>query len=74
MQHHSASLVMPISDPRDRFFYPHHKPMQDTYYPYPETCSDISVLLKIFIVQCSVVCYPYPDTSSDISVLLKFLF
>ena len=24
-------LVMPISDPRDRFFYPHHTPMQDSY-------------------------------------------
>ena len=29
--HCSASLVMPISDPRDRFFYPHHTPMKDTY-------------------------------------------
>ena len=32
IRHHSASLVMPISDPRDRFFYPHHTPMKDTYY------------------------------------------
>ena len=31
VRHHSASLVMPISDPRDRFFYPHHTPMKDTY-------------------------------------------
>ena len=31
VRHHSASLVMPISDPRDRFFYPHHTPMIDTY-------------------------------------------
>ena len=23
--------MMPISDPRDRFFYPHHTPMKDTY-------------------------------------------
>ena len=23
VRHHSASLVMPISDPRDRFVYPH---------------------------------------------------
>ena len=29
--HHSASLVMPISDRRDRFFYPHHTPMKDTH-------------------------------------------
>ena len=28
---HSAGLVMPISDPRDRFFYPHHTLMKDTY-------------------------------------------
>ena len=32
VRHHSASLVMPISDPRDRFFYPHHTPMKDTYF------------------------------------------
>ena len=23
--------MMPISDPRDRFFYPHHTPIKDTY-------------------------------------------
>ena len=28
---HSASPVMPISDPRDGFFYPHHTSMKDTY-------------------------------------------
>ena len=27
----NKSLVMPISDPRDRSFYPHHTPMKDTY-------------------------------------------
>ena len=27
-----ASLMMPISDPRNRFFYPHHTPMKDTYF------------------------------------------
>ena len=31
VRHHSASLVMPISDPRDRLFYPRHTPMKDTY-------------------------------------------
>ena len=30
--HHSASLVMPINDPRDRFFYPYHTPMKDYKY------------------------------------------
>ena len=29
---HSASLVMPIGDPRDRFFYPSLILMMDTYY------------------------------------------
>ena len=33
VRHHSASPVMPISDPRDRFFYPHHTSMKDTYMP-----------------------------------------
>ena len=29
---HLGSLFgMPISDPRDRFFYPHHAPMKDTF-------------------------------------------
>ena len=32
VRHHSASLVMPISDPRDRYFYSHHTPMKDTYF------------------------------------------
>ena len=27
----AASLMKPISDPRDRFFYPHHTPMKVTY-------------------------------------------
>ena len=31
VRHHLESLVMLISDPRDRFFYPHHTPMKDTY-------------------------------------------
>ena len=31
VRHHSASLVMPISDPRGRFFYPHHTSVKDTY-------------------------------------------
>ena len=29
--HHSASLVMPIGDPRDRFFYPTLILMIDSY-------------------------------------------
>ena len=29
--HHSASLVMPISDPRDRFFYPTLTLLIDSY-------------------------------------------
>ena len=35
--HCSASLGKPISDPRDRFFYPHHTPMIDTYFLTYET-------------------------------------
>ena len=31
VRHHSAGLVMPISDPRDRFFCPHHTPIKGTY-------------------------------------------
>ena len=42
VRHHSASLVMPNSDPRDRFFYPHHTPMKDIYnlqHQYPKVPS-----------------------------------
>ena len=31
VRHHSASFMMPISDPRYRLFYPHRTPMKDTY-------------------------------------------
>ena len=31
VRHHSASLVMQISDPRDRLFHPHHTPTNDPY-------------------------------------------
>ena len=31
VRHHAASLRMPISVPRHRFFYPHHTPMKNTY-------------------------------------------
>ena len=37
VRHHEASLLMPISDPHDRFFYPHHTPMIDTYILRPCT-------------------------------------
>ena len=32
VRHHSASLAMPVIDPRDRFFCPHQTPIKDTYY------------------------------------------
>ena len=38
VRHHWASLVMPISDPRDRFFYTHNTPIYylslATYFLY----------------------------------------
>ena len=30
-RHHEACRVMPNSDPSDRFFYPHHTHMIDTF-------------------------------------------
>ena len=36
VRHHKASLVMPISDPRNRFFCPHHTPMNSILF-YPIT-------------------------------------
>ena len=35
--------MMPISDPRDRFFYPHHTLMKDTYNP---SCPQILTVLQ----------------------------
>ena len=36
---------MPISDPHDRFFYPHHTHMKDTYnLPYRQTNHGITIL------------------------------
>ena len=53
-RHHSASLVMPISDPRDRFFYPHHTPMKDTYYPHPVS-SELEISgIREAVGDCSV--------------------
>ena len=31
VRHHEACRVMPISDPRDRIFYPYHTSMKDTH-------------------------------------------
>ena len=45
VRHLSASLMMPISDPHDRFLYPHHTPMKDTYIlPY---VTEFVVLLAV---------------------------
>ena len=52
VRHHSASLVMPISDPRDRFFNPHHAPMKDTYYFNIREYFEISVF-KISSADCN---------------------
>ena len=46
--HHSASLVMPISDLRDRFFYPHHTPMKDTYCS--TLPSDFALYLWLYLI------------------------
>ena len=48
VRHHSASLVMPISDPHDRFFYPHHTPMIDTYYLLPIRTQGLYDIFNIF--------------------------
>ena len=36
--------MMPISDPRDRFFYPHHTPMKDTYISSDEITVSLNSL------------------------------
>ena len=56
VRHHSASLVMPISDPRYRFFYSQHTPMKDTYY-LPRS-RDCFALLQIL-------CEEKPRESND---------
>ena len=56
VRHHSASLLMPNSDPCDRFFYPHQTPMKDTYslahglrQLTPHAKSDVSCLQTTLI-------------------------
>ena len=39
--------MMPISDHRDRFFYPRHTPMQDTYFLQEMTSNGRERKLKI---------------------------
>ena len=51
VRHHSASLVMPISDPRDRFFYAHHTPMKDTYNIRPDKLSQVPPA-EVLIIGC----------------------
>ena len=54
--------MMPLSDPRDRFFYPHHTPMKDTYCL---ACAEVEhrynfsdVILGIGSVEfCPVFCF-----------------
>ena len=51
--HCSASfgtLVVPISDPRDRFFYLHHTRMKDTYILTNET----GFVLSLAVLEISV--------------------
>ena len=57
---------MPISDPRDRFFYPHHTHMKDTYIipSLPETIIFsmkyfiLSILMRLVKISCTDVCPP----------------
>ena len=51
--------MMPISDPRDRSFYPHHTPMKDTnnitfisvdLVPYEIFCADFAISCKVGMI------------------------
>ena len=57
---HSGSLfgIMPISDPRERFFYPHHTPMKDTYSLGKE--AGVFIIAAAFI-RINMVCRPGPE-------------
>ena len=44
--HCLASLLIPVSDPRDRFFYPHHTPMKDTYNIITQPITVLSYLVQ----------------------------
>ena len=42
---------MPISDPRDRLFYPHHTHMKDTYILYFSAQAYVAILHKNRLVK-----------------------
>ena len=44
--------MMPISDPRDRFFYPHHTSMKDTYYLLDTQHICVGYAMLLGIIQC----------------------
>ena len=50
--HHSASLVMPILDPRDRFFYPKLTLLIDCYYLKYNIYVEVIIHFQTFSLYC----------------------
>ena len=58
---------MPISDPRDRFFYPYHTPMKDTY-------NLIHDRIKITCIKCIGCIGSHVSTSSsDVGLYSRYV-
>ena len=57
--HHSASLVMPIGDPRDGFFYPTLTFMRDSYVKIWETyCLHVCLILyQVYVCKILSSCF-----------------
>ena len=60
VRHHSASLVMPNSDPHDRFFYPNHTRLLSDAEQWSRvtdfslhTTHPCKILIVLYAVQCS---------------------
>ena len=72
-----------LSDPRDRFFYPHHTPMKDTYnlsldamfYAFPNRhCFKRQVsILKCFLILVSRVGMNLLHGKPDVKIFYRFL-
>ena len=70
--------MMPVSDPRDRFFYPHHTPMKDTYFTsqhvYVQTSQLWLIYTCIYIEDGSNCTGVYIDVSFLLVHFLRFFF
>ena len=60
---------MPISDPRDRFFYPHHTPMKDIYSPVGENKESYQVSFITINRQTGILDEPWREARFTLGIV-----